>query len=140
MTPPPKPKRFQSQTERDHEGIAAKREREAAPPFVEPEITGNYTGEELAEMRATQRPMPTRISRLEQKHDSLDAKVGDIDTRTARMEGKLDTALALIIPERSEAHKTERHKVDARTKVIIAIVGAIGTAIGVVATVLSGCA
>ena len=55
------------------------------------------------------------------------------------MEGKLDTALSVLVPERKEAHVTERARIDSRTKVIIAVVGAVGTAIGVLVTALSGC-
>lgn len=70
-------RRMQSQTERDAEGLAAKRERESSShesavpdPFDAEEITGRLAGDELAEARA-QRPSNDRIGRLEEKHDAL---------------------------------------------------------------------
>lgn len=128
MSPPPI-KRHQSQTERDIAGFAARKERDAAPVEIPMEITENYTGDQLKEMRA-KRPTDERIGRLEEKHDKLSEAV-------FRMEGKLDTALSVIVPE---AHKTERHRMDSRTKVILALIGAAGAAIGVIVTALSGCA
>jgi hypothetical protein len=111
----------------------------AVPEFVPDEVTGQYEGEDLARMRA-KRPTDKRLEKLEEKHDSLDGKVDDIGNRMARMEGKLDTALSVLVPERQQVHQTERHKVDARTKVIIAIVGGVGTLIGLIASTLAGCA
>jgi hypothetical protein len=73
-TPPPgmkKPTRMQSQDDRDAEGLAARREREAAvKEFSNDEITGRYEGEELDEKR-DERDDKDRIVRLEKKHDSL---------------------------------------------------------------------
>jgi hypothetical protein len=113
VTPPPtpKPKRHQSQTERDIAGLAAKREREAAPAFIEEELTGQYEGEELAEMRATRRPMPTRISRLEQKHDDLAKSVGETREIVAEMSGKLDVLPSLVdaVKGMAERASTREH-------------------------------
>jgi hypothetical protein len=73
-TPSPgmkKPTRMQSQDERDAEGLAARREREAvAKEFNSDEITGRYEGEALDQKRA-ERADNERIGRLEKKHDSL---------------------------------------------------------------------
>lgn len=127
---------MQSQTERDMAGLQARREREAAPQeFADEEDSKAYSPPERRNLRS-KRPTDKRVERLEEKHDRLDEKVDGIDSRTARMEGKLDTALSLV----TVAHTTERHRIDSRTKVIIAIVGAAGTAIGIVITALSGCA
>jgi hypothetical protein len=105
------------------------------PAFIDEEITSQYAGEELRALRR-KRPTDERIARLEDKHDKLDGKVDGIAERAARMEGKLDTALSLIVPEQG---KTARAHIDSRTKIIIAVVGAIGTALGIVITALSGC-
>jgi hypothetical protein len=74
-TPPlglKKPTRMQSQDDRDTEGLAARREREAAAvkEFAAEEITGRLEGEELVERRSA-RPALERIGRLERKHDEL---------------------------------------------------------------------
>lgn len=74
-----KPRRLQSQTERDAEGIQARKEREAAraaavpAPFESDDLTGQYEGEELEQARA-KRPTDERLKRLEGKAD----KVNDI--------------------------------------------------------------
>lgn len=136
---PPKP-RMQSQTERDLAGLQARKERDAAPLVeVSGEITGKYDGDELVQMRG-KRATEERIERLEAKHDTVDSKVDEIGQRVARMEGKLDTALSVIVPAHRESHATERARIDGRTKVIIAIVGGIGTLVGIVVSALSGCA
>lgn len=63
--------RTQSQTDRDMEGLAARREREAAIKEESfDDITGRYEGEELEERRRS-RPPDERFSRLEKKHDEL---------------------------------------------------------------------
>jgi hypothetical protein len=73
-TPPlgmKKPTRMQSQDERDAEGLAARREREAVvKESSNDEITGRYEGEELDEKR-DERDEKERIVRLEKKHDAL---------------------------------------------------------------------
>jgi hypothetical protein len=73
-TPPlgmKKPTRMQSQDDRDAEGLAARREREAVvKESSSDEITGRYEGEALDEKRA-ERDDIERIVRLEKKHDSL---------------------------------------------------------------------
>ena len=62
---------MQSQDERDAEGIAARRERDAvAKELISDEVTGRYEGEELDEKRA-ERGDTERIVRLEKKHDAL---------------------------------------------------------------------
>lgn len=106
------------------------------PAFVDEEATGKYDGEQLATIRA-KRPTDKRLAKLEEKHDAVDSKVDAIGQRVARMEGTLETIADVLVPERREAHKTERARIDSRTKIIIAVVGLIGTAIGVL--VGSGC-
>jgi TolA-binding protein len=66
---------MQSQDDRDAEGFAARREREAVvKEFSKEEVTGRYEGEELDEQRA-QRPDVERIGRLEKKQDELKQNV-----------------------------------------------------------------
>lgn len=63
--------RMQSQDDRDMEGLAARREREAVvKDFSSEEITGRYEGEELEERRRARGP-DERFGRLEKKHDEL---------------------------------------------------------------------
>jgi len=62
---------MQSQEARDAEGLAARRERDAAVKDLgDEEVTGRHEGEELAELRSL-RPDVERIGRLERKHDDL---------------------------------------------------------------------
>jgi hypothetical protein len=129
----PKPPRTPT---RDRDVYVAKTPGRGVPDFVPDEVTGQYEGEDLARMRA-KRPTDKRIEKLEAKHDSLDGKVDDIGNRMARMEGKLDTALSVLVPERQQVHATERHKVDSRTKVILAIVGGIGTLVGLIVSAIA---
>ena len=73
---------MQSQDDRDAEGLAARRERDAVVKelgdnvehFEKDEVTGRYEGEELDARRAL-RPHDERIGRLEKKHDELKADV-----------------------------------------------------------------
>lgn len=92
MTPPPPPPRkprHQSQTERDLEGMAARRERESAsPPYVFDDLTGRYQGEELREQRS-KRPTDKRVERLEEKHDSLDKVVDEIRGDVREIKGQM---------------------------------------------------
>ncbi len=67
----------------------SRRERQAAPVYVEPEATGNYEGEELRRIRA-RRPTPQRIERLEDKHDLLVVHVADLREGFGRVEGQLE--------------------------------------------------
>jgi hypothetical protein len=122
------PKRFQSQSERDFAGLAAKREREAVPAFVEEECTGKYDGDELKEARAL-RPTDKRLEKLEDKHDKLDEKVDAIHGDVREMRGELKSAISLL----SEGHKTQRVRISTNAKILIAIATA---AIGAVGTVL----
>ena len=65
--------RGQSQTERDVEGFAARKERDAATLPEEQafdDITGKHEGAELALLRAG-RPLEDRINRLESKGDEI---------------------------------------------------------------------
>lgn len=139
---PPKP-RMQSQTERDLAGIQARKERESqsAAPTVEisGEITGNYTGPELLAMRS-KRGTDERIGRLEEKHDTLVETVTEVRLDVREMRAEVRTLVKHVEASLSEQHKTERVRIDSRTKLMIAVVGAVGTAIGVIVTALSGCA
>lgn len=69
-----------SHNDRDAEGFAARREREAAsmvPEFLHDEVTGKYEGEEL-EAHRERRPVTDRINRLEKKHDETRADLKDV--------------------------------------------------------------
>lgn len=126
-TPPlgsKKPPRLQSQDERDEASFAARRARELAAPSVEvhDEITGNLAGDDLKRERA-KRPTDERIGRLEDKHDALVVKVGEVsdkvsDTResVAKVHGKLeaqdvvmDQMLSLV--KRQAEHAFDREKI-----------------------------
>ncbi len=96
--PPALPKRHMSQTERDTTGFAARKERDAVVQpivFGPEEITGKYTGEELAEKRA-RRPTDERLSRLETKHDDLAAQVSDVHAEVSHISGQLTVLPELV--------------------------------------------
>ena len=85
--PPVGSKRSPRMQDRDAEGFAARRERDAQGTpveFMSEEITGKYEGEELAEHRK-RRPPDERLGLLEKKHDEL-----KIDVKEARAELKGD--------------------------------------------------
>lgn len=122
-------KRKQTQTERDLEGLAAKKEREgirrdgshvmvgtpsplsdnfvpsgsSVPDFVEEESSAAYSHDPilLSEFRS-KRPTDKRVERLESKYDKLVHSILERDERT------------------------ETRRLDARTKAIIAICGVLG--------------
>lgn len=126
MSPTPK----RPGTNADHERFVRRDSRPFAAvpePLDEEEVTGKHEGDELRELRG-RRPTRERLHRLEDKHDALDAKVDGIDSRTSRMEGKLDTALAFI----TESGKTQRTRISTNGKVMIAIFCAAITTIGTV--------
>jgi len=81
------------------------------PDFVTEECTGRYEGEELARRRA-HRKTDERVARLEEKYDKLVHSVLD------------------------KQERTERRQLDSRTKIIIAVIGAISAALGYL---LGGC-
>jgi uncharacterized protein (UPF0335 family) len=75
---PRRPMRSQSQDDRDAEGFAARKEREAGfAEFVSEEITGKYEGAELDQYRE-QRAPTDRIKRLERKHDELKGDLKEV--------------------------------------------------------------
>lgn len=132
MTPP---RRLQSQTERDAEGFAEKKRREAAraeaPEEVDEDCTGKYErgeidADELAEKRA-ERSHEDRFKKLETKQDQT-------ATSLIRLETKVDTVVDLLKGKASEEAKTERTKITTNGKVMIAIVTA---AIAAIVTVLT---
>jgi predicted transcriptional regulator len=137
------PKRLQSQSERDIAGLAARRVRErigAVPEFVAEEVTGQYQGEELAQMRA-RRPTDQRIARVEEKFDALESTVSDMRVEVGKIDGKLDVLprlLSLLEGKNTNEHETKRQGMASRTKVIVTVVGAVGTAIGAVVAALAG--
>lgn len=66
-------RRAQTATERDLEGLAEKRRREAAPEHVEEDITGAYSHdpELLQQKRRERRTTGERLEHLEIKYDRL---------------------------------------------------------------------
>ena len=123
-----KPRRLQSQTDRDVEGMRAKKERErrevAVPIELPDEITGKHEGEEL-KMYRSKRPTEERIERLEDKHDALDAKhdtlassVHKIDTNISEMRGEMKILPRLVDALEDAAKGTrEREHVTLTAKV-----------------------
>jgi hypothetical protein len=86
MTPPRRP---QSQTERDVASFAARKERDAAPAFVDEDLTGRYEGEELYEARkarAADDPA-ARIVLLETEQKTLSTDVGEMKVSIAEIRG-----------------------------------------------------
>jgi hypothetical protein len=83
---------------RDADGLEAKRARDgvdlrtgggaapAAPGFVAEEITGNYTGEDLEQMRA-RRPTPDRFKKLEEAKDELGKRIGAVEIGVTEIRG-----------------------------------------------------
>src|SRR5688572_13087468 len=94
-----KPARMQSQDERDAEGFAARKERDASSSspaeFASEEITGKYNGVELEQHREG-RPISDRVKRLEKKHDELTSQ------RVTQLEGRVDGVVEVIGEWRAE--------------------------------------
>lgn len=142
-----KPTRMQSQDDRDAEGLAARREREAVvKESSNDEITGRYEGELLDEKRA-ERPPDERILRLERKNDELKAdvekkhdelkgdvkevrddvkqlsgEVSDLRSEVAGAVGKLDGQSSVLsemlgIVKKTAEHTVEREHVSFTAKV-----------------------
>lgn len=111
----------------------------AAPHEVTDPVTGVLQGPALKKARS-QRSTEERFEHIEDKGDKTDERVGKLETAFARFEGKLDTALAVIVPVQKEQHATARAGIDGRTKVLLALIGLAGTALGLGASLLSGCA
>jgi len=109
------------------------------PVEVEPEVTGQYEGEELARIRA-KRPTHERLARMEAKHDRLAESVTGIDKTLAGMGGKLDTVLDFLKTDRDNHHTTERVRIGSRAKVIIGIATALAAIASAAVTAgLAGC-
>jgi hypothetical protein len=123
------------------------------PEFVDEECTGRYEDEDdllaAREARAEQNPAK-RIAILEteqkqdrRNHDSLVKVVTETRVEVAKISGQLEVLpdlVELIKGKQQTEHKTERVRINSRARVIIAIVGAVGTAIGIAITsALSGC-
>ncbi len=146
---PVKPRRHQSQTERDFAGIAARRDRARAlphgvplPVFEEDDLTGQYEGEDLERARA-RRPTHKRIGHIEKKQDGLVKVVGDLRADVSHINGKLDILpqlLKLLEGRNTTEHETQRHGMTTRAKVITTIVGAVAAALGALIASGAGCA
>lgn len=141
--------RHQTATERDLEGMAARRdrerEREAAaregvPHIVTDDVTGQYTGDELKEHRA-KRPTDQRVAHLEIKHDTLAATVVRIEVAQGLMTGKVDTILdfaAKADAEREARAQRDAVEREAKRLHIVPIIKAIGIALAVIAAAVVG--
>lgn len=94
-------KRFQSQTDRDLDGLAAKRdrnERSAPVPQGFEDDSGNYTGDDLAAIRA-RRPTPQRIGHLEERVDGVVNAFGEFRAEHARDLGEVTSAVGTLTGE-----------------------------------------
>jgi len=87
----------------------------AVPVEIPSEITGQYEGDQLAEVRAMRKP-DDRFERLEIKHDKLDAKVETLDQKVDRVEiaiatvgGKMDL-LPQMFQNLHDEMKTKREE------------------------------
>lgn len=129
-----RPRRHQTATERDVEGIEARRERDQAiPAFVEDEVTGQYQGDELKAMRS-KRPTNQRLSRLEQKHDDLSRDVSEIKGGVGAIL-KLSAEAADAREKREQREAVERAS---RRVQVVPIIKALGVAIALVLAALVG--
>jgi hypothetical protein len=89
----PPAKRPPSQSDRDAQGFAARKERDRAadaaiPASVEEELTGNYKGEELERRRAL-RPTDQRVAHLETRVDGVISDIGEMRAEVASGMGKI---------------------------------------------------
>jgi hypothetical protein len=80
------------------DGIAAKRERESAPVFVEEEVTGRHEGDDLYDARKARAEADPagRIALLEADHKSLAADVSGMKLSIVRIEGHQETGNAKL--------------------------------------------
>lgn len=129
-------RRAQSQSDRDITGLAARRERDAAPlPFECEEATGRYEGAELARIRASREP-GERFAKIETRVDKLER---DVAVGFASSHTKLDTMLgyaAAADAERERRHKADALALERRRKHVIALIGALGAAVALVIAAL----
>jgi hypothetical protein len=105
---------MQTQTERDQDGMRARKERErmhAIPDELPDEITGQHEGEELQRLRS-RRATPERISRLEEKHDQLAVAVGRVGEAVAEMRGEMSILPRLVDALEKSAHVSLTARVD----------------------------
>jgi hypothetical protein len=97
-------RRAQSQTDRDLAGIAARREREAlaraTPEFVpaDEDLTGNYKGEALRQLRS-QRDPEERIGHLEERVDGVIATIAEWRAEVSKANGDVTGALGVLTGE-----------------------------------------
>jgi len=88
------PRRIQSQTERDMQGVAAKLERErASSQTFEEDYTDRYEGEELRAAREQREPLP-RIRHLEDRVDALQSAQSSVRVEVANQIGSLRVQVA----------------------------------------------
>lgn len=112
-----KPRRAQSQTGRDEEGMRAKRERDAmhAIPltFEDEDLTGQHQRGEIdaAELawKRSRRPTPSRLTKLEEKQDALGKDMVAVKTSLSGIEGQM-TVWPELVKELREERKAERER------------------------------
>jgi len=95
------PRRFQSQNERDVQGLAARKERdrtaEAGTPFAaEEELTGNHEGEELQRLRAL-RPTDLRFAHIEKRVDKAVGEIGEIRGEIGEIRAEVAVGMGKIV-------------------------------------------
>jgi hypothetical protein len=115
--------RIMSDTERANIGAARRRSAVGIPAFVQEELTGNYSGPELAERRAA-RPTDKRFEKLETFKDTTTAEIGAIKMSIVKIEsdGKLTAAgiasiEKMLTEERLERQHRERLELEQEHKV-----------------------
>jgi|ERR1043165_2466728 uncharacterized coiled-coil protein SlyX len=127
------------------EYVSKQTPRAGVPAFVEEECTGKYEGEELARIRA-RRPTPERISKVEVRIDDIDStlvqtvkSLAETRETVARIDGKMDALLDLgakAEQERQARHAADIAAAESRRKFVIALIGALGTAVAAIVTAL----
>jgi hypothetical protein len=103
-----KPRRLQTQTERDMDSLRARKEREGAgipEDFDDEEYTGKHDAEDLARLRAT-RTSDDRLRRLEKKHDAISDIVHETRADVREMKGQLVVLPDLVDEIRATAKET----------------------------------
>lgn len=142
--PPSRPGRHQTHTERDFEGLAARRERESAAPARDvdlEDLTDRHAAaeideDELAELRALREP-DDRLGKLERKHDKLEATVTETRVDIGHIKGSVETIKDLAV--RAEQERDARHKREAEERAswwrnLPLVIKALGVAIAAIIT------
>lgn len=122
---------MQSQTERDMQGLAARREREAAP--VESADDADSMAHDIEERRAirAQRPTDKRLDKLEEFKDAALEKLGEIELTVADIRGDQKAAAVSLKHIESALERRNQDDDDARKhkrQRITAVIGGVFSA------------